>query len=71
MLPVPGEHPNLVVLRTFSKSYSLAGARLGLLFAAAPLVAELTKVKDSYNVNAITQALGIAALEDRELPPAS
>ena len=66
MLPYLGEHPNLVVLRTFSKSYSLAGARLGLLFAAAPLVEELIKVKDSYNVNAITQALGMAALEDRK-----
>jgi len=65
MLPHLREHPNLIVLRTFSKSYSLAGARLGLLFAAAPLVAELTKVKDSYNVNVISQALGIAALEDR------
>ena len=48
-----------------SKGYSLAGARLGLLFAAAPLVTQLLKVKDSYNVNALTQALGIAALEDR------
>ena len=65
MLPYLGQHPNLVVLRTMSKSYSLAGARLGLLFAAAPLVAELVKVKDSYNVNAMTQAIGVAALEDR------
>jgi histidinol-phosphate aminotransferase len=65
MLPYLAHHPNLVVLRTMSKSYSLAGARLGLLFAAAPLVTELVKVKDSYNVNAITQALGVAALEDR------
>jgi histidinol-phosphate aminotransferase len=65
MLPYLAQHPNLVVLRTMSKSYSLAGARLGLLFAAAPLVAELVKVKDSYNVNAITQAVGVAALEDR------
>jgi histidinol-phosphate aminotransferase len=65
MLPHLDAHPNLVVLRTFSKSYSLAGARLGLLFAAAPLVAEMVKVKDSYNVNAITQALGAAALQDR------
>ena len=39
MLPYLAQHPNLVVLRTMSKSYSLAGARLGLLFAAAPLVA--------------------------------
>jgi histidinol-phosphate aminotransferase len=65
MLPYLGHHPNLVVLRTMSKSYSLAGARLGLLFAAAPVVAELVKVKDSYNVNAVTQAIGVAALEDR------
>jgi histidinol-phosphate aminotransferase len=65
LLPYLGVHPNLVVLRTFSKSYSLAGARLGLLFAAAPIVEALMKVKDSYNVNAVTQALGVAALEDR------
>lgn len=66
MLSHLSSHPNLVVLRTFSKSYSLAGARLGLLFAAAPLIAQLMKVKDSYNVNVITQALGIAALQDVE-----
>jgi histidinol-phosphate aminotransferase len=64
MLPYLRQHENLVVLRTLSKSYSLAGARLGLLFAAAPIISALTKVKDSYNVNAITQAIGIAALED-------
>ena len=67
MLPYLNEHPNVVVLRTFSKSYSLAGARLGLLFASAPLIAEMMKVKDSYNVNAVTQALGTAALEDRKM----
>ena len=44
---------------------SLAGARLGLLFAAPAIVEQLMKVKDSYNVNTITQALGVAALEDR------
>ncbi|HEY4395542.1 MAG TPA: histidinol-phosphate transaminase [Polyangia bacterium] len=65
MLPYLRQHENLVVLRTMSKSFSLAGARLGLLFAAAPVIEQLTKVKDSYNVNAITQAIGIAALEDR------
>jgi histidinol-phosphate aminotransferase len=66
MLPLLREHENLIVLRTFSKSYSLAGARLGLLFGAPPLVAQLMKVKDSYNVNVLSQALGIAALEDRD-----
>ncbi len=65
MLPYLDQHPNLVVLRTFSKSFSLAGARLGLLFASTALIEEMMKVKDSYNVNAITQALGTAALEDR------
>src|SRR4029079_15466976 len=65
MLPYLAQHPNLVVLRTMSKSYSLAGAVCGLLFAASPLIAELVKVKDSYNVNAVTQAIGVAALEDR------
>ena len=66
MLPHLDAHPNVIVLRTFSKSYSLAGARLGLLFAAESLVAQMNKVKDSYNVNAITQALGTAALQDRK-----
>lgn len=64
-VPDIAAHPNLIVIRTFSKSYALAGARLGLLFAQAPLVAELMKVKDSYNVNGLTQALGVAALRDR------
>lgn len=66
ILPHLVAHPNLVVLRTFSKSYSLAGARLGLLFAAPALVSEFMKVKDSYNVNAMTQAVGRVALEDRD-----
>jgi len=66
IIPFLDQHPNLIVLRTFSKSYSLAGARLGLLFAQAPIVTNLAKVKDSYNVNVITQALGTAALVDRQ-----
>jgi len=66
ILPFLDQHPNLIVLRTFSKSYSLAGARLGLLFAAAPLVEVFMKVKDSYNISALDQAVGTAALEDQE-----
>ncbi len=65
MIPYLDHHPNVVVIRTFSKSYSLAGARLGLLFAHPALVAQLMKVKDSYNVNVVSQQLGIAALRDR------
>lgn len=58
-------HPNVLVLRTFSKSYSMAGARLGLMFGHPELIAHMTKVKDSYNVNGLTQLAGEAALRDR------
>lgn len=60
------EFDNVVVSRTFSKSFSLAGIRLGLAFASPILIAEMYKVKDSYNVNMLTQQLGIAALESIE-----
>jgi histidinol-phosphate aminotransferase len=59
------EHPNMVVSRTFSKSFSLAGLRLGLLFGHEDFLAELAKVKDSYNVSRLAVAAGVAALEDR------
>ncbi len=59
------ECANVVVSRTFSKSYSLAGLRLGLAYANPALVAEMMKVKDSYNVNGLTQRLGLAALRDQ------
>ncbi len=55
--------PNVVISRTFSKSYSLAGLRLGLAFASPELIAEMNKVKDSYNVDALTQCLGTVALQ--------
>ncbi len=54
--------PNVLILRTLSKSFSLAGARLGFVMGHPEVIAQLMKVKDSYNVNRITQALGLAAL---------
>ena len=65
-IPRLTSHPNVLVLRTFSKSYSMAGARLGLMFAAPDLINHMNKVKDSYNVNSMTQIAGEAALKDRE-----
>ena len=59
-------YPNVLVLRTFSKSYSMAGARLGLMFASKELITHMNKVKDSYNVNSMTQIAGEAALKDRK-----
>jgi histidinol-phosphate aminotransferase len=58
-------HPNLLLLRTLSKGYSLAGLRLGYGLGNAALVAPiLNKTKDSYNVDGIAQLLGTVALED-------
>ena len=59
-------HPNLVVLRTFSKIYGLAGLRLGYAFARPELVAFLDRVRAPFNVNLVAQAAGAAALEDEE-----
>lgn len=58
------EFPNVVVSRTFSKSFSLAGLRLGLAFSSLEIIRELEKVKDSYNVDMLSQHLGKAALEE-------
>lgn len=57
---------NLLLLRTFSKGYSLAGLRLGYLLGS-PTVIEpiLSKTRDSYNVDAISQRLGEAAVGDQ------
>lgn len=57
-------HPNVIVLRTLSKSFSLAGMRLGLCFAHEDMVEQLLKVKDSYNLNRVALAAGAAALTD-------
>jgi len=55
-------NPNILILRTMSKSFSLAGVRLGFVFAHPEIIEQLMKVKDSYNVNRLTQALGLAAV---------
>jgi histidinol-phosphate aminotransferase len=60
------DHPNVIVTRSFSKGYSLAGMRLGYLIARAETVEQLIKVKDSYNCDMLSQVAGIAALQDQE-----
>ena len=59
------EFENVIVLRTLSKGYGLAGLRLGFGVANPKLLAGLFKVKDSYNVDAIAISLGAAAMEDQ------
>jgi histidinol-phosphate aminotransferase len=57
--------PNVVVTRTFSKSYSLAGMRLGLAIARPEIIAALNKIRDHYNVDRLAQAAAAAALKDQ------
>jgi histidinol-phosphate aminotransferase len=60
--PLLAEYPNLVLFRTFSKAWSLAGLRLGYLLADPRLVAELIKVKLPYNLGHAAVAAGRAVL---------
>ena len=63
-IPLVRRHDNVIVLRTFSKSFSLAGLRIGLAFASKDLVAGMMKVKDSYNLNRLSATAATAALRD-------
>jgi histidinol-phosphate aminotransferase len=57
--------PNVVILRTFSKIYGLAGLRLGYGVAAPELVAPMEKVRQPFNLNSLALVAGIAAMSDR------
>jgi len=63
-IPLIRRFPNLVVMRTFSKSFSLAGMRIGLAFASKEIIAGMMKVKDSYNLNRLSMVAAMAALQD-------
>ena len=60
----PKRFENAIVMRTFSKSFSLSGVRLGAAVAQPPIIEEFLKTKDSYNLNALSQAVGLAAMGD-------
>ncbi|WP_240098563.1 histidinol-phosphate transaminase [Thermomonas flagellata] len=59
-------HPNLVVTRTFSKAYALAGLRVGYAIAHPGLIALMERVRESFNVNAVGLAAAEAALADAQ-----
>jgi histidinol-phosphate aminotransferase len=70
-VPLLERHPNLVVLRTFSKAMALAGLRVGYLLASPELVREVNKARLPYNVNFFSQAAALAALEEKDVLEAS
>lgn len=61
-----GEHPNLLLMRTFSKIFGLAGLRLGYGIAQPELIAALEKIRQPFNINSIAQAGALAALDDTD-----
>jgi histidinol-phosphate aminotransferase len=60
------KRPNVIITRSLSKSYSLAGIRFGYAVADPALVRDLIKVKDSYNCDVLSLVAATAALEDQE-----
>lgn len=65
LVPLALAADNVLLLRTLSKGYSLAGLRVGYGIGSPGLIAPLTKTRDSYNLDAIAQRLGRVALEHR------
>lgn len=67
VVPLLGEHENLVVLRTFSKAMALAALRVGYLLSSPELVREISKALLPYNLNAFSQTAAVVALEMYEI----
>ena len=65
MRPHMTRHPNLVILRTFSKAFSLAGLRVGYLLGHADVVSELMKVRQPYSVDAFSQWVAATVFRER------
>lgn len=62
LIPEIGNYPNLVILRTFSKAFGMAGLRLGYLLGQPETIALINRVRPPFNVNSFSQKAGILAL---------
>ena len=64
-LATSSRNRNVIVMRTFSKAYSLAGLRVGYCIGPADLIGALYRIKESYNVDAVAQQVACAAVRDQ------
>lgn len=65
-LKLVADHPNVAVVRTFSKAFAMAGARIGYVMTSPDVVADLQRVRLPYHMSSLTQAAGIVALRHTE-----
>jgi histidinol-phosphate aminotransferase len=65
-LPLVKDHQNIVIVRSLSKGYSLAGLRFGYAIAQEMVIEQMDKARDNFNVDAIATIAAVAAIDDRE-----
>ncbi len=65
-LPLPPDDPRVIRMRTFSKAYGMAGARVGYAIAAPELITSFHKVRNHFGMNRAAQAGALAALKDQD-----
>lgn len=65
LLPVLPDHPNLVILQTFSKAWGMAGIRMGMAFAGTEIIEVLNKIKYPYNINILSQNKAVELLLEK------
>jgi histidinol-phosphate aminotransferase len=65
-IPLLASHDNLAVVRTFSKAFAMAGARVGYALASLAIVGDLERVRLPYHLSALAQTAGIVALHHRD-----
>lgn len=65
-IPLIREFPNVIVVKSFSKTFGLAGLRLGFGIVHPDVVETFHKIRDVYNVDRLAQAAGVAALKDKD-----
>ncbi|MBC2722810.1 histidinol-phosphate transaminase [Desulfosporosinus sp.] len=63
LIPESGNYPNLVIMRTFSKAFGMAGLRLGYLIGQPETISLINRVRPPFNVNSFSQKAGILALD--------